>query len=111
MNTSQQKKRKFRASKKWKMFRHKIYVKQNGLCFISNKKLNKYANLHHISLDENKYEDLSNENNFVFLNKSLHETVHTVWKYYKNDPAVLDRLKFVLDLMLKVNNTNVVKGE
>ena len=106
MNDLQKKKRNFRASKKWRDFRYKINVKQNGLCYITQKKLNKSANLHHIDLDENHYEDISNENHFVFLNKSMHDVVHALWRYYKTDKLVLKRLEEVLELMLLVNKEN-----
>lgn len=103
MNETQKKKRDFRASKKWKLFRHKMHTKQNGLCYITQKKLLKMANLHHLDLDEKHYEDLSKEENFVFLNKSIHEVVHTLYRYYKTDEKVLDRLKEVLDKMKLIN--------
>ena len=106
MNETQKAKRNFRASKKWKEFRHKINVKQNGLCYITHKKLYKSANLHHIDLNEEHYEDISNENNFVFLNKSMHDVVHALWRYYKTDKLVLKRLEEVLEMMLLVNKGN-----
>lgn len=105
MNETQKKKRAFRNSAKWKKFRHFKNVEQGGLCYISLKKLLKGANLHHLDLDENKYSDISKPENFVYLNKSLHEVVHVLWRYYKNDPDVLDRLKEVLDRMLILNAT------
>lgn len=80
-------------------------VEQGGICYITHKKLLKGANLHHLDLDENKYSDISKPENFVYLNKSLHEVVHVIWRYYKNDPEVLDRLKDVLDKMLILNTT------
>ena len=111
MNEKQKKKRNFRASKKWKDFRHKINVKQNGLCYITHKKLYKSANLHHIDLNEAHYEDISNENNFVFLNKSMHDVVHAIWRYYKTDKLVLKRLEEVLQMMLLTNNNEETKNE
>ena len=81
-------------------------VKQNGLCYITHKKLYKSANLHHIDLDEKHYEDISNENNFVFLNKSMHDVVHALWRYYKTDKLVLKRLEEVLEMMLLANKEN-----
>lgn len=103
MNEAQKKKRAFRNSAKWKKFKHFKNVEQDGLCYISLKKLLKGANLHHICLDENKYSDISKPENFVYLNKSLHEVVHVLWRYYKNDTEVLDRLKDVLDRMVILN--------
>lgn len=103
MNDLQKKKRNFRASKIWKAFRHKINVMQKGLDYITHKKLLKGANLHHMNLDASKYEDLSNEDQFIFLNKSTHTWVHEIYRYYRTDPEVLDRLKEVLDKMILIN--------
>lgn len=103
MTEAQKRKTKFRQSAKWKKFRHFMNVKQKGLCFITHKKLLKCANLHHMDLNADNYEDLSNPDNFVFLNKSMHDTVHTLWRYYEKDETVLDRLKIVLDRMKELN--------
>lgn len=103
MTEGQKKKTKFRASAKWKKFRHFKNVEQKGLCYVTHKKLLKFANLHHLDLDENHYEDISNPENFVYVNKSIHEVIHTLWRYYKTDPEVLDRLKEVLDRMMEIN--------
>lgn len=103
MNESQKKKRAFRNSAKWKKFKHFKNVEQKGLCYITQKKLLKGATLHHLDLDESHYSDISKPENFVYLNKSIHEVIHVIWRYYKNDPAVLDRIKEVLDSMVELN--------
>lgn len=104
MNESQKKKTKFRSSAKWKKFRHFMNVRQKGLCYISQKKLRKGSVLHHCDLNEKHYEDLSKPENFVFLNKSFHDVIHTLWRYYKDDPNVITRLIEVLDKMKELNN-------
>ena len=43
------------------------------------------------------------EENFVALNKQTHETLHFLFRYYQKDPAILDRLKTVLDRMNELN--------
>ena len=103
MNESQKKKTKFRSSVKWKKFKHFMNVEQGGLCFITHKKLLKGANLHHLDLNAEHYEDLSNPDHFAYLNKSLHDVVHTLYRYYSKDPEVLDRLKEILDKMVEIN--------
>lgn len=75
MKYTQKDKRNFRNSKRWKEFRDKIRHKQ-GNDPITGQKLTKTAALHHCDLDESHYEDLSNEDNFVFLNCFSHRTVH-----------------------------------
>lgn len=103
MNETQKLKTKFRSSAKWKKFKHFMNVKQKGLCYITRKKLLKGANLHHLDLNEEHYQDLSNPDNFVYVNKSLHDVIHVLYRYYPKDPKVLDRLKEVLDQMVKLN--------
>lgn len=61
-------------------------------------KLPKGAKLHH--LDEAHYTDLAPEK-FVFLGKQMHKTVHFLYIYYRKDKKVLERLKDVMDKMLK----------
>ena len=95
-------KAKFRQTKAWKEFRQKMRDKQNGLDYITGKKLNKFWNLHHLDMSIENYEKLEEEN-FVALNKQMHETVHTLFRYYQKDPTVLDRLKEVLDRMKELN--------
>lgn len=93
MNNSQKKKRNFRASKKWKEFRHKIYIKQKGIDPITRKKLIKGCNLHHRNLSEDEYENITDDNDFVMLNKQTHEFCHWLHKYWKNDPDILGRIE------------------
>ena len=95
-------KAKFRQTKAWKEFRQKMRDKQNSLDYITGKKLNKFWNLHHLDMSTENYEKLE-EDNFICLNKQMHETIHTLFRYYKKDPTVLDRLKTVLDRMNELN--------
>lgn len=103
MNNIQKAKRNFRASKKWKEFRHKKNVEQGGKCYISHKKLYKAANLHHLDMTPEHYDDLSKPENYVYLNKKMHDTVHVLYPLYVIDRCVLDRLKEVLDKMILLN--------
>lgn len=95
-------KAKFRHTKAWKEFRQKMRDKQNGLDYITGKKLNKFWNLHHLDMSAENYENLE-EDNFICLNKQMHETIHTLFRYYKNDKDVLNRMKQVLDKMIELN--------
>lgn len=93
MNNSQKKKRNFRASKKWRDFRHKINVKQKGIDPITGKKLIKGCNLHHRNLSADEYENLDNDDDFVLLNHATHEALHWVYRYWKDDPDILARIE------------------
>jgi hypothetical protein len=68
-------KRRFRASKIWKEFRDRIRKKQ-VVDPVTGQKLTRLANLHHLDLHEENYENISNEENFVFLNQATHKTIH-----------------------------------
>ena len=68
-------KRKFRATKKWKEFRDYMRKKQK-VDPITGQKLTRMANLHHLNMNEEFYEDISDEDNFVFLNQATHDTIH-----------------------------------
>lgn len=93
MNNSQKKKRNFRASKKWKEFRHRMNVKQKGIDPITKKKLIKGCNLHHRNLSAGEYENIDNEDDFIMMNHATHEALHWIFRYWKNDPEILDRIE------------------
>ena len=97
MNESQKKKRNFRSSKKWKAFRHEIHVRQKGIDPITKKKLCKGCNLHHRNLSEDDYECIDNKDDFVMLNHATHECLHWLYRYWKKDPEILDRIKKELE--------------
>jgi hypothetical protein len=41
---------------------------------------------------------------FMPLNKKTHEAIHTLYRWYKKDHKVLDRIKQVLDMMEEYTN-------
>lgn len=102
--STQKDKTKFRRSKKWTTFRKHMRKKQSTDP-ITNYPLRAGCNLHHLDLNPNNYQDLSNESHFVFLNKQTHETIHWLFNYYQNDKDVLNRVKDMLDKMLEFTNT------
>jgi DNA repair ATPase RecN len=106
----QKEKSKFRQSAKWKKFRNYM-KKKNKKDFITNYPLRKSWNLHHLDLNEEHYENLTNEENFMCLNKMTHETVHNLFRYYSKDKDVLKRLETVLNKMDKLNNSENIGGE
>ena len=90
----------FRERKAWKDFRETFKSEHDAL---TDKKLSKKFNLHHCSLDPTKYDDLSNRDNFLPLNSQSHDCIHFLFRYYQKDPAILDRLKEILDKMVELN--------
>lgn len=97
-------KSKVRASKAWKELREQVREAQNGKDFITEKKLAKKTSaVHHMDLDSANYGDFSDLTHFVFLNSKTHAMVHWAYEEYKKDPAFMDRLKYVLDKMVEIN--------
>ena len=94
MNKVQKAKRNFRASKIWKAFRHKKNVEQKGIDPITKKKLYKGCNLHHrhVTADTDEYQDISNPDHYIMLNKQTHEFLHWLYRYWKDDPDIIDRI-------------------
>lgn len=97
-----EKKSKFRQSKEWRAFRVKIAEKQDKKDIITGKPLRKGYNCHHLNMDADNYDKLIEEN-FIAVNKNTHETLHFLFRYYKNDKDVLDRIKQILDKMVELN--------
>ena len=101
---NQKAKSKFRASKKWKDFRDKKR-KEQKLDPVTGAKLTRQANLHHLDLDEAKYEDLSNEDNFIFLNQATHKVVH--YFFLKSTPTEwrkrIEEITKILERMEEIN--------
>ena len=86
-------KRSFRNSSTWKNFRKKVYDNQCGKDFLTLKPLNKTFNVHHRNLNVDEYQNIENEDMFVGLNKTSHDTVHFLLRYIKSYHSleVLDR--------------------
>ena len=63
----------------------------------TKKKLFKGANLHHRNLNADEYENIENTDDFVMLNHQTHECLHWIYRYYKNDPEILNRIREELE--------------
>lgn len=103
-NEIQKFKKKVRNSKAWKTLRHEKNVEQKGLDPITGSKLTKLANLHHMCLIESEYNNLTNKDNFVLLNRQTHETIHILYKWYCKDRKVISRILELLEKMKKLND-------
>ena len=96
---------KFRKSHVWKEFRAKCRL-HTSKDFITKAPLEKNWNLHHLDLEVTRYTDISDMNRFMPLNKKTHEIIHELFKWYKKDHKVLDRIKQVLEMMEQYTNEN-----
>ena len=99
---SSEKKSKFRQSKEWKMFRKRIFDKQDKKDIITGKPLRKGYNVHHLDMSAENYDKLIEEN-FIALNVQSHDALHFLFRYYQNDKDILEKFKEVLDKMVELN--------
>ena len=76
------------------------------VCQLTLRPLLKSWNLHHMKMDEDSYENISNENNFKCLNKKSHEVIHFLFRYYVNDEDIIKRLEYILKEMKRVNSSH-----
>ena len=92
----------FLRSLVWKRWRyHLVDVYENRDC-ITNKPLRKRFATHHLDMREENYTVLKEER-FRPLNSDTHDCIHFLYRYYKKDPFIIDRLRNILDLMVKFN--------
>ena len=96
-------KTKFRSSSKWIKFRRHMKATQK-VCAVTGKPLGPTANLHHMDLNENNYENIEDESRFVFLSKTAHDTVHWLWGQGNNDWR--GRLKALWKILYRMENLN-----
>lgn len=95
---------KVRRSKKWKELRKKIQSQYNDKDPITNSKLYKGFNVHHLDMSIENYDNLSMDR-FVPLNKMTHDTIHFLYRYYRKDKHILERIREVLERMLEYECT------
>ena len=96
MNYNQR--REFRKSAAWKEFKHRCRL-HTSKDFITKQPLDRTWNLHHLDLNVQHYDDISEMDKFLPLNESTHKLIHELYKLYKKDPKVLDRINAVLEKM------------
>lgn len=101
MNEAQRRKRNFRARKVWKLFKLRKKKECGGKDLITLSKLRKCWELHHEDLREENYEILND--NFLPCNNQTHEFIHWLWRYYENDPGIIDRIKWEMERMKAIN--------
>lgn len=99
---TQKSKTKFRKSAKWLKFRAFKKKDQGGKDAITGGPLRAGFQVHHMNQDEENYEDLSNPENFLALNRYTHKLLHYFLTYYKKDKNILERLRSVLDRMIEL---------
>jgi len=72
--------------------------------FITKEPLMLHWNLHHLDLNVQRYDRIENMERFMPLNPKTHEIIHELFKWYKKDHRVIDRIKSILDKMEEYTN-------
>lgn len=101
-------KTKFRTTVTWKKWRDFMKQESNGIDYVTHKKLYKTWNLHHLDESIENYQVLTVDR-FVALNHQTHEMVEWLWKYYRKDPKVIDRLLDVMKRMAEFECCNNIE--
>lgn len=95
----------FRGSVAWKALKGQVAHLQDNKCFVSGRPLTNRANLHHLDLDLDHYEQIDDISHFVYLSADIHDAVHTLFKCPVGWKKALDNLADVLQRMDELNGT------
>ena len=88
----------FRKTDAWHRWKAKCRL-HTSKDFITKEPLCRNWNLHHLDLNVQRYDNITDMKRFMPLNPKTHEVIHEIFKWYKKDHKVLDRIKNTLDLM------------
>lgn len=96
-------KRSFRKTKIWAELRDMKRKEQNNLDPVTHQKLVKSANLHHLSLYPDNY-DNPDPSRYILLNPATHELVHRLFDmsiYETENPTLTEILKRMYEINKK----------
>lgn len=93
----------FRKTNAWRKWKAKCRL-HTTKDFITKEPLCRNWNLHHLDLNVQRYDHIDDMNRFMPLNPKTHELIHELFKWYKKDHKVIDRIKKTLDLMEEYTN-------
>lgn len=92
----------FRRTKIWTDFRLEMFDYQDGKDYITQGRLPKGWNLHHANLNPEAYENL-NTTDFFCLGNQCHDFIHWLYRYYRKDRSILERIQRVLERMIELS--------
>lgn len=93
----------FRGSVAWKALKGQVAHLQNNKCFVSGRPLTNRANLHHLDLDLDHYEQIDDISRFVYLSADIHDAVHTLYKCPVGWRKALGNMAAVMQRMDELN--------
>ena len=96
-------KKRFRQTKKWKDFRERKR-KEQGKDPVTNSKLIRGYNLHHLDMSPENYTDITNEENFVGLNPQTHDMIHFL--YGQGGDSWKDKLLAIAQILRRMDELN-----
>lgn len=99
---SQYVKAQLRKTPEWKQLRLDLADRFNETDPITQKKLLKGWNAHHMRMSEETYGDL-NLDFFLPLNKQTHESLHWLYRYASKDKDFMKRICYYVARMIALN--------
>ena len=102
LNNTQHLKKKIRDSAEWKQLRIDLTDKYDNLDPITQKRLLKGWNAHHMRMSLDTYADLDVDY-FRPLNMQTHDVVHWCQRYAQKDPDFMQRLTDLVNEMVELN--------
>ena len=100
LQSTNEHKAQFRRTKKWKDFRKNL-IKEQKFDPVTQSRLTKKANCHHLCLKDEEYEILS-ETRQVMLNPTTHDMIHFLFRT-KDWRKALEETKKILERMEELN--------
>ena len=104
MSDNEKRKNKFRSSKTWKDFRDYLRKSQKTDP-VTGSKLTRRATTHHLDLDINNYEKIS-EDRQVMLNPETHSVLHYFYGNEKNMHDWRSRIDKIVELCERMDKFN-----
>lgn len=101
---TQKQKTDFRMSPAWKKFRVLCKKAHNYTDFVTRQVLGKHWHLHHLDMRDEHYTNITDVERFVPLNSETHDFMHWCYRLWLKDPAVLERIRILLERMKACNN-------
>lgn len=69
-----------RGSAAWRFLKSRLLQAQNNRCFVSGRKLASRPTLHHLDIDPDHYDRLSDESNFICVSADVHDALHMLYR-------------------------------